>query len=436
MKIRYVDEMSISINFSGTGIFFLLFTAFYYQLIDSFSFGTALMIGMSLIGVICLAFPNLPQMVTGSSYRFLFWLVVAVLTSFNNGYLEHGYLKFFVSLPIAIISAYALQYEAGWHKSFEKNMEFFVLVHFAASWLFWLMPGFYIGKIVPMFDMTYRSDLIRWSNKNVLMGFTTHYSASGVLFAYACIFYAARFLSRERKKYDAVLFLLMAISLMMTQKRGPLVCAVITIAILYFIAMEISFDKIFRFATLGIAAVVIFLLVVSFLPEIRNVIDRFLYADDGDITNGRADLYAYAWELFRENPLMGVGWGQYRFQPGSSGLQTHNIYLQILAETGLIGSFFLFFGFAAGLVSTVRKIKACKMISAIGLQSELPFILLFSASFQIFFLLYGLTGNPIYDMICMYPYFLTLAANESISAKKRNAHNLHPVFDEAGGMRY
>jgi O-antigen ligase len=65
-------------------------------------------------------------------------------------------------------------------------------------------------------------------------------------------------------------------------------------------------------------------------------------ATDRDFS-GRAYLYSVAWKLFLENPLTGVGYGNSVFlmQPYTidifSGREgPHNLYLTILAETGLI----------------------------------------------------------------------------------------------------
>ncbi|MGA3323251.1 MAG: O-antigen ligase family protein [Terriglobia bacterium] len=58
---------------------------------------------------------------------------------------------------------------------------------------------------------------------------------------------------------------------------------------------------------------------------------------------GRLVLWGAAWDIFRHSPLMGVGWGNLlRLYPTDLPAFTrefaaHNIYLQLLAETGLVG---------------------------------------------------------------------------------------------------
>jgi putative inorganic carbon (hco3(-)) transporter len=58
----------------------------------------------------------------------------------------------------------------------------------------------------------------------------------------------------------------------------------------------------------------------------------------------RLVLWAAAWNLFRQSPVLGVGWGNFTAVYGlnsayfiSDKVAAHNIYLQLLSETGLIG---------------------------------------------------------------------------------------------------
>lgn len=67
----------------------------------------------------------------------------------------------------------------------------------------------------------------------------------------------------------------------------------------------------------------------------------------------RIDMWTGAWQMFLDHPGLGVGWGAFKFvypayneliqQAGITIFHAHNMYLNILAETGLIG-FLLFMG--------------------------------------------------------------------------------------------
>jgi len=78
----------------------------------------------------------------------------------------------------------------------------------------------------------------------------------------------------------------------------------------------------------------------------------------------RYDLWTAAWRMFVEKPITGVGIGVYRWIVPlysqdlpflrNRNIWVHNTYIQILAETGIVG-FFLFMGmFVSAMVNFVK----------------------------------------------------------------------------------
>jgi O-antigen ligase len=81
------------------------------------------------------------------------------------------------------------------------------------------------------------------------------------------------------------------------------------------------------------------LLLVALLPLVpTSTIDRILSTatdrSQGDF-NGRTELWAGAWSAFKDHPLVGVGTGAYREE--TSGKVTHDVWLRLSAELGLVG---------------------------------------------------------------------------------------------------
>lgn len=109
---------------------------------------------------------------------------------------------------------------------------------------------------------------------------------------------------------------------------------------------------------LGRAACLLgFLSVPVMYLEYPQVFGRFLHIPQ-EVDNGRPAIYAATLALWRDFPLLGVGLGNFqevfpRYQPPAAGQDfydyTHNDYLQLLAETGLIG-FLLLVGCIAGVL--------------------------------------------------------------------------------------
>ena len=78
-------------------------------------------------------------------------------------------------------------------------------------------------------------------------------------------------------------------------------------------------------------------------------------------SSGKADarevLVIKGWEVFQNNPFIGVGTGQF---PRFSGMNqfTHNSYVEILAENGIFGGVFLFLLFANPTYTSFKNILA------------------------------------------------------------------------------
>ena len=91
---------------------------------------------------------------------------------------------------------------------------------------------------------------------------------------------------------------------------------------------------------------------------------------------------------------------------GFSSMSAHNVYLQLLAETGVIG-------LAAFVVPAFLSILAA-MHRSESLLEEGPygdsFCLWACLGVQFFFLIYCFSGNPLYDPQCYIPYFISCVA--------------------------
>jgi O-antigen ligase len=139
------------------------------------------------------------------------------------------------------------------------------------------------------------------------------------------------------------------VAVFLTQSRGGLLATVgiLIIAVWFLVPRLIA-----RFKLLGGAVLVCMLL----LPPLLNQFQRLQSFDDPDASS-RLLVWAAAAALFFGHPIIGVGYGNYRFLyagavPGP--LDAHNIYLQLLAETGLVG-FLSFFILLWLFISLARK---------------------------------------------------------------------------------
>lgn len=139
------------------------------------------------------------------------------------------------------------------------------------------------------------------------------------------------------------------LALVLTQSRGGLIAFAGTILLgLWFLPG----NKSLRLWLLGFFPIGVLLLI----PVLSLYSKRFSSVDEFTAT-GRLMFFGAAWRLFLSKPLVGVGYGNFRelyatLIPGVPGgvLDSHNLYLQLLSETGVLG----FCVFLTIMVVTVR----------------------------------------------------------------------------------
>lgn len=166
-----------------------------------------------------------------------------------------------------------------------------------------------------------------------------------------------------KMKYIAgVASLLIAGAIFYTYSRGAFVTAII---ILFFIALERHVDFRKMLVAVGIGAVFLAFLPQNYISRLTTLVDivnphnQYSVSSDESIL-GRATVIQVGLTMFAEHPFLGVGVGNYRDQywdyapklgleagvlstsSSSTTREPHNLYVELLAETGIFG--FMFFG--------------------------------------------------------------------------------------------
>lgn len=122
---------------------------------------------------------------------------------------------------------------------------------------------------------------------------------------------------------------------------------------------------------------------------------------------GRVDVWLKAFSMFGKHSLVGIGWGQYVNQ-GGWFWNIHNIYIQLLVETGIIG-FIIYCGWFLFHLVRTWSIYSKMRVNPEDYTNIDYCLMNFSLAMQIFFILYGFTGNPLYDREMFVPYFIACA---------------------------
>lgn len=164
----------------------------------------------------------------------------------------------------------------------------------------------------------------------------------------------------------------------------------------------------------GIALVLLLLPYLSKIPVLARYVETVEQILSGtDFTSGRGPLMAAAVKGFLAHPILGLGWGQYVQMSALIGIcdtdghlleDCHNIYLQFLCETGIVGTVLLLIPIFYLLYITCRMLKVARKIenyTALRLAS-ISFLL------QVFLLTLGLYDPSFQKLVFWCFYALAL----------------------------
>lgn len=196
--------------------------------------------------------------------------------------------------------------------------------------------------------------------------------------------------------------------LILTRKRGFILFSVL---LLCFIIYRMSQKKLAAFVIVFVLSLLV--LLILFATEAGSeLIQRTLNQED--FTTGRAAMIEIMWQDFLDSPLLGNG--AYTTIDVVDYHHGHNIYFQVLRETGIIGFVSLLGGLLIGLIRTNKKINQFEN------NKSKKSILIMSLYFQLLFILWGVTGNPLYDTYPLFFYFIAIAMSETLETKNYNIY--------------
>jgi O-antigen ligase len=173
--------------------------------------------------------------------------------------------------------------------------------------------------------------------------------------------------------------------------------------------------KILRFAVFALAVFVLIQVLDAFTDVLtgpqgkpssaaqRLMLDRNLEVSG----TGRGQLFKYAWLMFLAHPVLGAGFGEYAWRsfelamdlpvvPAGLDRHSHNLFLQLMAETGMLGLLCVAVPLALWLYRqpwrdlTPARCWALGVVAVIGLHSMVEFPLWHANFLGVFALLVGL----------------------------------------------
>lgn len=344
-----------------------------------------LMISVALF----LSFVSKRSFSNGSPLKYLFCGFV-FLIGFSFTYTgDRSAFKDYFPYIIAALVIVLFEFDNYYHVIFYKLLNLFFWVFIASMYLELLNPGLF--ESVFSFLSLGKKLVVRSIDGKAIAGLAFEKADAAFLCNLGLGVLFAKFFTRGLKlKYIIQLGIVFG-ALMMTGKRTLFLIPLVSI-----FAFALFFSRSHRVAKAMAVLLAVFAsltVAYTFIPQVSLVFERFL-ADNGDPLSGREVFWTYAMEMFRRSPLLGEGFLSFNSYVNSRGFlyygepwrfQAHNVYLQLLAELGLIG-LLLFIGMLTILIFGLGR----------SAKKEPNIFNLSAFYWAVLIAIYSTTGNTIY----------------------------------------
>ena len=341
--------------------------------------------------------------ITKNDIFFLILPIIFLLASFYSPYFGSP-LKFSFTFLLMTLILIILSKECT--NNIDYNFIFYIIllfsgVHVFATIFYQLFPSMW-QNILPYFlkGSDLRQNIITFNYNHINCGLSPVQSANAMYITafITCCFSGAL---KYGKKYY-LLLILGGIALMLSGKRGILL-AVIFAFIIYYLFFKykstgkISYTFIKLIFLIFIVGLIGYFVAKNFFPDAFRIIARF--TNQKDITTGRGEYYKILLNSYLNGNFIfgnGLFFSRYKlFSVYGEANDAHNIYIQLLVETGIFG----LFGFLCIVFNIIKK-----LIKEIDYKN---IITMMSFFYTIVFLIYGMSGNDLFDLsILPFWYFL------------------------------
>lgn len=384
---------------------------------------------------ISVLFGDLLDVTLHNNVRYLFWIVsvcfMIIGCSSNGQLIIRKKLLYYSASWILFTLIYVVGYNQSIYKS-SYYTTFRWLYYFLFMYLIAIIKtefysiylrilkfvaGFYVSGVYffLLFPQAYKIMFTIWGywptgTNNGLVGFragiANHYSENAMYIVTTLIIVITQYWGNQtnRKKWKQILQIVMVIlALIATTKRAHVMFGVLALVCAYYIFKpEERMNRTFKIIVGFMTGFILLYISSFFVPFIGVIFERFSNIGVDEESNTRFLMWALALKNFKENVIIGIGWNGYKYQFNRylynpivraerfAYLNAHNVYFQLLCETGI-------FGFLLYISGSIKMISKTLYLLRKNMDNNELWVVLFSLTMQIFFLLYSLTGNCLYD---------------------------------------
>lgn len=286
-------------------------------------------------------------------------------------------------------------------------------------------PGFYYPFAQKWFFYSNQYEQVVYMGQYVkqFSGLFYEVSFSALILSFGIIIYVIEMFEEVKKSRKIVNFIVALLSyyaVILTGKRSFMLIIPVVVALLYLIkdGQKLTVKHL----------IVVFIGVMVLVFSMDKLLDVFFSiiskgsGHTADLSS-RELFWGLALDMFKESPLIGKGLNSFDIAFNASGIRaeyydfagTHNSYIQLLSETGIIG----FVLYMAAIIHSMYKgiktlINGCK--DKIYLYTSIGMILVM--------LVYALSGNALYQPQQLITFFWLIAVVENYNQNMKTKNLL------------
>lgn len=224
------------------------------------------------------------------------------------------------------------------------------LIHLMFIFMQYAMPDVFY-PIMTMLNGAAATAMVRMSAANDILVGMTGQSSTISFYLVVGLVSALYFYSLRKNWYHLLTAALYIVGVLLTNRRGNLICAIALVILFLMIDRERMVRKV---VIILAAAIGISLIGIENIPGLDGMVEKFtVLSSRGTLLSGREDLWSIALELFENHQLGGIGFMTLSRYIDKS--HVHNSYLQKLTELGIAGAVVFFAPFIFAYLSTLRR---------------------------------------------------------------------------------
>ena len=214
----------------------------------------------------------------------------------------------------------------------------------------------------------------------------------------------------SRKLFYYLNGFLSILMLITTSKRSPLII-LLFISLLYCVNTfrwdKIKLSKVL-YLVLGVILIYALMVYVYNYTSVFNNLEEKMskLANNNDVSNGRFSLWSLALDKFYDRPFLGVGLKNIYDE---IGFDVHNTYIQILAETGIIGIAVLLLSLFCITFNIEKRIIKGNISAHNENNKKSTCVIQLGYVIYMYLIIYGFFGNTFIDYIPLSFFTLSLS---------------------------